>query len=541
MARKRISIVLIVFGAAMLAGAQDEPPTLKLTLHECAEVALGRNLSLKIERFNVDIASTFIEEESSVFDHVFSAGLERQDIETPNTNPLTSGFSTDQGTPSNDPVLIDLLTNSRMTLSEFMDYFDFFDQLQPGGDVEITEYSEEHNSMQTGISKRFPWGTQYQLELDLDRHETSSPFEGLNPAADTTLRFLITQPLLKNFGPDANLVSVRLSENNREISKTELRARILQVMGNVVEAYWTMILCQEQLDIQEESLQLAMDLLKNNTARVDAGVMAPIEILSASSGVAARQEGVIVAKNALEDAEDNLKRVLELRDGTELWDIHIVPADRPLYLPTRVDLDSSLKTARDNLPVLKTLALSIDNADLSVKAAKNQLRPQLDLSMGAWSSGLGDHADDSLDLMKDGDFTSYTVGLTLTYPLGNRAARARMQRSELQAEAARTGLEDQLRGVDLQVRAAIRQIETNQQRVDATTISVDLAEERLRAEEEALQVGLSTSHDVLDYQEDLTIARGSYTQSVIDHILSIAQLELSKGTLTQWLGFKVEE
>ncbi|HQO36274.1 MAG TPA: TolC family protein, partial [bacterium] len=177
----------------------------------------------------------------------------------------------------------------------------------------------------------------------------------------------------------------------------------------------------------------------------------------------------------------------------------------------------------------------------SVKAAKNQLRPQLDLSMGAWSSGLGDHADDSLDLMKDGDFTSYTVGLTLTYPLGNRAARARMQRSELQAEAARTSLEDQLRGVDLQVRAAIRQIETNQQRVDATTISVDLAEERLRAEEEALQVGLSTSHDVLDYQEDLTIARGSYTQSVIDHILSIAQLELSKGTLTQWLGFKVEE
>jgi len=87
----------------------------------------------------------------------------------------------------------------------------------------------------------------------------------------------------------------------------------------------------------------------------------------------------------------------------------------------------------------------------------------------------------------------------------------------------------------------VRQIETNQQRVDATTVAVDLAKERLRAEEEALDVGLSTSHDVLDYQEDLTIARGSYTQSVIDHILSIADLELSKGTLTEWLGFKVEE
>ncbi len=541
MAKKFISIALIVCSTALFAGAQDEPPTLKLTLHECAEVALGRNLSLKIERFNVDIASTLIEEEQSVFDHVFFAGVERQDMETPNTNPLTGGSFGQQGTPGNDPVLIDLLTDSRMTLSEFMNYFDFFDRLSSSGDVKITEYSEEHNLAHTGFSKRFAWGTQYQLELDVDRHETSSALEGLNPAADTSLRFLITQPLLKNFGPDANLVSVRLAENNHEISKTDLRARILQIMGSVVEAYWTMILRQEQLDIQKESLQLAVDLLKNNTARVEAGVMAPIEILSASSGVASRQEGVIVARNALEDAEDNLKRVLELRDGTELWNIHLVPAERPLYLPTPVDLDSSLETAHENLPVLKTLALSIENADLTVKAAKNQLRPQLDLSVGAWTSGLGDHADESLDLMKDGDFTSYTVGLTLTYPLGNRGARARMQRSELRAQAARANLEDQLREVDLQVRAAVRQIETNQQRVEATTVAVDLARERLRAEEEALDVGLSTSHDVLDYQEDLTIARGSYTQSVIDHILSITDLELSKGTLTEWLGFKVEE
>ena len=87
----------------------------------------------------------------------------------------------------------------------------------------------------------------------------------------------------------------------------------------------------------------------------------------------------------------------------------------------------------------------------------------------------------------------------------------------------------------------VRQIETNCRRVDATKVSVALAEERLNAEEEALQVGLSTSHDVLDFQEDLTIARGSHTQAVIDHVLSHTHLDLVQGTLVETLGFTIED
>jgi outer membrane protein TolC len=161
--------------------------------------------------------------------------------------------------------------------------------------------------------------------------------------------------------------------------------------------------------------------------------------------------------------------------------------------------------------------------------------------LGAWASGLGRDKNDSFDLLNDGDFLSFTAGVQVTYPLGNRAAKARLRRAAFRVEQARTTLDDLYRAIELQVRTAARQIETNRQRIEATEVSVALAEERLRAEEEALRVGLSTSHDVLEYQEDLTIARGSYTQAVTDYLISCAQLESAQGTLVEALGFRLED
>ena len=525
-----------------LGTAQAQDTALTLSLRECVEIALGRNLSLKIDRLNVDIFETFIPEQRSVFDHIWSTGYQHQDLETPNVNPFLGGETSGGiSAPVYDPVLIDLLTDQRLTLSEFMDLFDFLGGFQPTGPVTIAEYSDERNRYETGLSKTFSWGTQYDLSLNLERYETSNPYEGLNPGTTSEFRLTITQPLLKNFGRDANTTAIRLAENDLGISESDLRARVILVIYDVEQAYWTLILRQEQLGIQEESLGLAQDLLVNNTARVQAGVLAPIEILSASSGVAARREGVIVAKNALVDAEDNLKRILELRDGNDLWDIHIVPADKPEYSFRSVDLTYSLKLARQWRPEFQRAELSVDNTDLSARMARNQLLPQLDLSVGAWASGLGRNKNKSLDLLNDGEFLSFTAGIQLTYPLGNRAAKARSRRAALRSEQARTTLDDLFRSTEMEVRAAVRQIETNRQRIEATEIAAALAEERLKAEEEALRVGMSTSHDVLDFQEDLTIARGSYTQAVIDHILSCARLEFVQGTLPEALGFRIED
>jgi outer membrane protein TolC len=87
-----------------------------------------------------------------------------------------------------------------------------------------------------------------------------------------------------------------------------------------------------------------------------------------------------------------------------------------------------------------------------------------------------------------------------------------------------------------EVREAYRQIETNLKRIAAAEASSKLSEERLRSETRRFEVGLATSHDVLEFQEKLSIARSKELRARIDYRESLVHLEQVKGTLLKKKG-----
>ena len=80
------------------------------------------------------------------------------------------------------------------------------------------------------------------------------------------------------------------------------------------------------------------------------------------------------------------------------------------------------------------------------------------------------------------------------------------------------------RQIKLEVKEAIRAIQTNVKRVKVTNVSKMLAEEKLRAEEKKFEVGLSTSFQVLEFQKDLVDAQSKKIKAIIDYNKSIVQL-----------------
>jgi outer membrane protein TolC len=66
---------------------------------------------------------------------------------------------------------------------------------------------------------------------------------------------------------------------------------------------------------------------------------------------------------------------------------------------------------------------------------------------------------------------------------------------------------------------------TNQRRVETTTISRQLSERRLEAEERKLAAGTSTSFFVFQAQRDLAEARNNELRATIDHQRSIVDFE----------------
>ncbi|HEX7126480.1 MAG TPA: TolC family protein, partial [Thermodesulfobacteriota bacterium] len=130
--------------------------------------------------------------------------------------------------------------------------------------------------------------------------------------------------------------------------------------------------------------------------------------------------------------------------------------------------------------------------------------------------------------------------LVFTYPLGNRVARSRLTSAELALRQAQI----QVRTLELQVteevRAAVRAVNANAQRVEATREATRLAREQLTAEQRRLAVGLSTSFEVLRLQTDLATAQNAEIVAITDYRVSLANLDRVAGVLLNRYGIMVK-
>jgi outer membrane protein TolC len=120
---------------------------------------------------------------------------------------------------------------------------------------------------------------------------------------------------------------------------------------------------------------------------------------------------------------------------------------------------------------------------------------------------------------------SWTVSLNVGYPIGTSQAEANLARSRLQNNQAATRFKNQQLQVTTQVRLQARNVQTNQQRVQSTRASRQLAERKLEAEQRKFQAGTSTSFLVFQAQRDLSQARNNELRATLDYYQSVVDFE----------------
>jgi outer membrane protein len=144
------------------------------------------------------------------------------------------------------------------------------------------------------------------------------------------------------------------------------------------------------------------------------------------------------------------------------------------------------------------------------------------LSRAGFGSVLGDVVASS--------FPTWTLGLTVSYPLGTSSADADVARARLQYSQT----EVQIRNLELQtttqVRDAARQVQTNVKRVASARAARDLAERRLEAEEKKFAAGIQISFFVFQAQRDLAQARTTEIRAIADYNKSLVDLEAVQET-----------
>jgi outer membrane protein len=392
------------------------------------------------------------------------------------------------------------------------------------------------------------------VELDNSRNRSSSIFSGLNPTYNSSLTFTYTQPLLRNFSLDATRRSIKLAKKSLDISDSQFRQRVIEIINQVQRSYWDLVFAIQNEKIARDSVDLAQTQLDNNRKMVEAGTLAPIELRSTEAQLETAKGNVIVALQGITTAENALKILLLKDPNDRLWYSEINPTDQPDKAEVKFDLDESTRLALKNRPELEQMRLLTEQKEVDISFYKNQLKPQLDLigqytnvglagtSATAVDVGGGSSAipprflggiGQSLKNLLGQDFRTYQIGVQLSFPWRNRTAKANLGRSLAEQRQLDARQRQLVESVQVDVRNALQAVVASKQRYEAALAAELAAQAQYSGEQERYRAGLSTNFVVLQRLTDLSVARGNTVRALTDYNKALADLQRVTGmTLT---------
>jgi outer membrane protein TolC len=489
------------------APGAPKPPVVALSVKEAIARALRNNPDLSIQRFQVAIAAAGIDLARGDFDpRLFSdAAYGKRRDPFFSVNPL--GTTAVPGVPTN----VNLFTG-----------------LPPG----LVVNPSDAYTYDAGVRQLTQLGTRYEVRYDNSRRTTGNEF-ALSPAWNPIASVAITQPLLRGLGIDVNRAFITVAAEGHQVSREALRDIAMTTAFAVEQAYWGYVFAVENRKVAEQAVRTAEDTLKVARGMVAAGKFAPIEILVAETGVASRQEAVIVAESEVLNARDRLLRLTEPPGSAAQWDVELLPLDAPRIDESAIDATRAFETALEHRPDLASLGHNVAADRARLLRAENDKLPRLDVIGSFNDQGYGPTIHFSHGNMLDGGFYDFSIGLGFEFPIFNTAATAAVEQAELAIRQDRKRIESLEQSIVLDVRTAVRDVLAARERIRAAEKAADLSARQLEEQRKRLAVGLVTNHDVLLFETDLTQARTNALKARTDY-------EISRGRLARVTGMSLE-
>jgi outer membrane protein len=399
-----------------------------------------------------------------------------------------------------------------------------------------------------GVSQRLPrFGTTYSLSWSASHTNSNSFLNSYNPLLQSGLGLNVSQPLLRDFPIDLARQQLETSRTNRAIADTRLRESEVHTTANVKAAYWNLVSARANVDSRRSALDLAQELVRVNRAKVDVGTAPPLDLVSAQAEVASDQEQLIIAETTAKQAEDRLRLLIFDPTKRENWNVAIEPIDSPPVATPTLDLEAAVTRAISERADLDRARKDIDNSKTSVKFLENQKLPDVRVNASYQASGLGGTQvlrnlangfpgtiigggqvtdfGNVLGQLFGSDYPTWSVGLSVSYPIGQSADEANAARSKLEQRQAEARLKGSESRAIQQIRNAYWQVDMNSKRIETTRAARELAEQRLDAERKRLDVGMSTSFLVIQAQRDLAQARTNELSAVLAYDLSLVDFD----------------
>ena len=481
---RALPLLLGILCACPFSAAGGE--SVNLSIGDAVRVAVEKNLGLQVATYSPAIAETGIRKARAIYDPLLSALVDHHGS---NQQVAPQSFFVDR--------------------QRDFDFDTSISQLLPSGATTALSFKNIWSSNNLGL----PTSLYVQPQLVLS----------------------FSQPLLQGLGREVTERGITTADDATDSAFADWTQQALNTAAAARNQYLLLVMTRESLATRQATLDLAREIKAQNEGRFAAGVLAAYQIQDSLLGVLQAQKNLLDANRVEKDAADQLRTTLHLPAGTVLE-----TTSPPLPGASEVSESDALRTAMLRRPDVVKARIAVRTAEFNEKVSRNLALPSLALQGSGGVTALDSGYGDAIGDLGSTRYPMWSVGLSFSVPIGNNSARADVAANRLIASQARTQLAAIEESAALEVRTALRALDSAYEQIGVTEQAVTAAEVVVASYRKRQQLGLATTKDVLDVVATLTQARESRSVARASYQSALTNLWKATGELLDREGVRLE-
>jgi outer membrane protein TolC len=489
----RVLLVFAALNSGIQLGAQAPPdassPAQGLTLIQAIQSALQNHPVLMSQQAQVEISRGQREQSSSIFDSTTQAGLSQRRTATP-------------------------LLNS---------------QFQPGGQAGPLILTQNSNLIDYSLdfSRLFRNGVSAQSTFAVGRNtDNFAKAIGLNTS---------------NMNLAVSLPQERASIAEVDAALFDVNQLMSQLISTTATSYWNLVAARKNLAIAVEAEDRGRIYGETVQALVDADHVPRNDLNDVTANLAQRtatrivleQEAIAaqaqLALNMGKKPSEILEEIGELADDFPYGEDQKVPSNTSASL--KYFLEESLDRRADYFAAQRRNA----GAGMLLTAAKNRVLPQVDFSVGAGYSGMGEgrNGNSFFAAPVSNVGPNAYAGITYVFSGRNQAARGALRQASAATQQAELKADELARNIGAQVVIADQAVINSILGEREMRRAVKAFQAALSGEREKYRAGMGSIVDVLIIEDKLNNALIQQVQAQLAYALAVVQFRFATGTLLQ--------
>ena len=321
------------------------------------------------------------------------------------------------------------------------------------------------------------------------------------------------------------MAGLRAAKLTKEQAVLRYRTAVEDTLLGVRIAYYDVLLAEQQITVNEASVNLLTKEWEDQQRRYEAGTVPRVNVLRAEVELANERPQLIRSRNDYRIAKNNLVNLLGYNLPRDVWE------DIPLQLtgkleaePYQINLPAAIAEALKRRTELAALRKEEALRHEDVINAESGYKPSLQVfaGYGAQNSQFGTDIGYTLD--------GWNAGVQMNWDIfDGMLTKGKVQQAKALARKAQANLDDTSRHVELEVRTAYSNFIEAKEVLESQKKTQEEAGEVLRLARARADAGTGTQLDVLDAQTSLTQARTTEVRALHDYAVARARLERAIG------------